>query len=82
MDVAKLVAFLAYPGQKQKLEDLYGVGMCRGPRLPLVQIPTTAGTGSEVTPVSIITTGEAEKKGVVSSQLIPDLALLGMIFLG
>jgi len=77
LDVAKLTAFLAYPKQQQKLSEVYGVGMCRGPRLPLVQIPTTAGTGSEVTPVSIITTGENEKKGVVSSQLLPDVALLG-----
>jgi alcohol dehydrogenase class IV len=77
MDVAKLTAFLAYPGQKQQLSDIYGVNMCRGPRLPLVQIPTTAGTGSEVTPVAIITTGESEKKGVVSSQLLPDVAILG-----
>jgi len=76
MDVAKLTAFLAYPGQKQKLEDIYGVNKCRGPRLPLVQIPTTAGTGSEVTPVAIVTTGEKEKKGIVSSQLLPDVALL------
>lgn len=76
MDVAKLVAFLSLPGQKQKLQDLYGVDMCKGPRLPLIQIPTTAGTGSEVTPIAIITTGAMEKKGVVSSQLLPDMALL------
>ena len=77
MDVAKLTAFLGRPKQTQKLEDIYGVSQCIGPRLPLVQIPTTAGTGSEVTPVSIITTNKHEKKGVVSSQLLPDLALIG-----
>lgn len=74
MDVAKLVALLAL-GQ-EKLGDIYGVGMVKGRRLPLIQIPTTAGTGSEVTPISIITVGEGEKKGVVSPQLLPDLALL------
>jgi alcohol dehydrogenase class IV len=74
MDVAKLVALLA-KGQ-QRLADIYGVGMVKGTRLPLIQIPTTAGTGSEVTPISIITVGEGEKKGVVAPQLLPDLALL------
>ncbi|GBG24042.1 Alcohol dehydrogenase, putative [Hondaea fermentalgiana] len=76
LDVAKLVAFLAHPGSKQTIKDIYGVGNCFGPRLPLVQIPTTAGTGSEVTPISIITTGENEKQGVVSPLLLPDVAVL------
>jgi len=74
MDVAKLVALLA-PG-REALEDVYGVGLARGPRLPLMLVPTTAGTGSEVTPISIVTTGENEKKGVVSPVLLPDVALL------
>lgn len=74
LDVAKLVAYLVRSGDA--LEEIYGVGMCKGARLPLVQIPTTAGTGSEVTPISIITTGGAVKKGVVSPQLLPDWAIL------
>jgi alcohol dehydrogenase class IV len=74
MDVAKLAALLAHSGES--LSDIYGVGNARGPRLPLVLVPTTAGTGSEVTPISIVTTGEAEKKGVVSPLLIPDAAVL------
>jgi alcohol dehydrogenase class IV len=74
MDVAKLVALLCRSGED--LAAAYGVGNARGPRLPLVLIPTTAGTGSEVTPISIITTGAAEKKGVVSPLLLPDVALL------
>jgi len=74
LDVAKLVALLV-PGT-EALADVYGVGKARGPRLPLVLIPTTSGTGSEVTPISIVTTGAAEKMGVVSPHLIPDLALL------
>jgi len=74
MDVAKLLA-VQVPGQ-QSLGDMYGVGKVRGTRLPLVQMPTTAGTGSEMTAVSIVTTGATTKMGVVSSQLYADLAIL------
>jgi alcohol dehydrogenase class IV len=74
LDVAKLAALLA--ASDQPLAEAYGVGNARGPRLPLVLVPTTAGTGSEVTPISIVTTGASEKMGVVSPLLLPDLALL------
>lgn len=74
LDTAKLIAVLA--GSKQPIEEMYGVGLVTGSRLPLVLAPTTAGTGSEVTPISIVTTGTNEKKGVVSQQLIPDWAIL------
>lgn len=76
MDVAKLVAVLAHPDCEQAIQHMYGVGQLRSPRLPLIQVPTTAGTGSEVTPIAIITTGETTKAGVVSSTLLPDIALL------
>jgi alcohol dehydrogenase class IV len=74
MDVAKLVALLALG--KERLADVYGVDMVKGPRLPLILIPTTAGTGSEVTKSSVVTVSESEKKGVLSPYLLPDLALL------
>ena len=74
MDTAKLVALLC--GHDQNLSDIYGIGLAKGPRLPLIQVPTTAGTGSEVTPISIVTTPTQEKKGVVSPLLYPDIALL------
>lgn len=61
MDVAKLVAILAKG--EQELPDMYGVGNVRSSRLPLVLIPTTAGTGSEVTPISVVTTGATTKNG-------------------
>ena len=74
LDVAKLVALLL-PGH-QALADAYGVGNATAPRLPLLLVPTTAGTGSEVTPISIVTTGKSEKMGVVSPVILPDIALL------
>ena len=74
MDTAKLVALLA--ATEQRIEDIYGLNLAKGPRLTLVQVPTTAGTGSEVTPISILTTPDDQKKGVVSDLLYPDLAVL------
>ena len=74
MDVAKLCALLL--GSNEDIEEAWGVANAKGPRLPLVLYPTTAGTGSEVTPISIITVGGDEKKGVSSPVILPDLAIL------
>ncbi len=74
MDTAKLVAVLT--NSNQPLDEMYGVNLVKGARLPLVLAPTTAGTGSEVTPIAVVTTGSNEKKGVSAPQLIPDWAVL------
>ena len=74
LDVAKLAALLI--GSREDLDEAWGVAQAKGPRLPLVLVPTTAGTGSEVTPVSIITVGEEEKRGVSSPVILPDIAIL------
>ena len=74
LDTAKLVALLARTGQT--LDDVYGVERAKGPRLPLVQVPTTSGTGSEVTPIAIVTTPTNEKMGVVARVLYADIAVL------
>jgi len=74
LDTAKLIAYLAKT--PDRLDDIYGVGLAKGERLPLLLAPTTAGTGSEVTPIAIVTTPTTEKKGVVSPRLLPDWAIL------
>ncbi|PKO79956.1 MAG: alcohol dehydrogenase [Betaproteobacteria bacterium HGW-Betaproteobacteria-13] len=74
LDTAKVVALLAH--STQTIEEIYGVDMATGGRLPLIQVPTTAGTGSEVTWVSVITNENGEKKAVYTPQLLPDIALL------
>ncbi|MBB4441553.1 MULTISPECIES: iron-containing alcohol dehydrogenase [Rhizobium] len=74
LDTAKLVAYLAKT--PDKLDAIYGVDRATGDRLPLLLVPTTAGTGSEVTPVSIVKTPNNEKKAVISPRLLPDCAIL------
>ncbi|XAH25888.1 iron-containing alcohol dehydrogenase [Xylophilus sp. GW821-FHT01B05] len=74
MDVAKLVAVLL--AGHQPLAQMYGIDKVQGERLPLVQVPTTAGTGSEVTPIAIVTTGATTKSGIVARQLYADMAIL------
>jgi len=74
MDIAKLTSLIL--GSNENIDEAWGVSNAKGPRLPLVLVPTTAGTGSEVTPISIITVGEEEKKGVSSTIILPDIAIL------
>lgn len=75
LDTAKVVAaLLTNPGT---VEDLVGIDRVAAEAAPLVAVPTTAGTGSEVTNVAILTDEAANlKKAVVSERLVPRLALL------
>jgi alcohol dehydrogenase class IV len=75
IDIAKSVA--AYAGHEGKLEELFGVDQVKRKGPPLIAIPTTAGTGSEVTNVAILSDKQAQlKKGIVSDYLLPDVALV------
>jgi len=74
MDVAKLAAYLL--GSGDNLDKVWGVEVARGRRLPLALVPTTAGTGSEATPISVITCEGGTKLAVNSRPLIADYAVL------
>ena len=71
MDTAKLIAVLL--NTEQPIEEMYGVNQVKGERLPLILAPTTAGTGSEVTPISIILQ-VIQRKKVLS---LPNCYLIG-----
>ena len=75
MDVAKSVAILVTYGGK--ITDYAGLGKVPGPVLPLIAIPTTAGTGSEVTASSVITDEKTHfKMAIISYNICPTYALL------
>lgn len=75
IDIAKTAAVLA--DNSGNLDDYFGIDLIPGPGRPTIIVPTTAGTGSEVTPI-VILSDETEKlkKGIVSPHLIPSAALL------
>ena len=74
MDVAKLAAYLL--GSGDALDEIWGVEIAKGRKLPLALVPTTAGTGSEATPISVITCDGGVKLAVNSWPLIADWAVL------
>ena len=73
IDVAKVVAAL-YDG-RQEIHDIFGIGQLGARALYMVSLPTTAGTGSEVTPIAILLDEQENlKTGIVSPHLVPDAA--------
>ncbi len=75
LDLAKAVALLVkHPGP---LSTYYGENKVPGPIAPVVAVPTTAGTGSEVSPVAVVADPErAMKVGIASRTLIPKWAVV------
>ena len=74
MDVAKLAAYLL--GSGDELDAIWGVDLAKGQRLPLILVPTTAGTGSEATPISVITCEGGVKLAVNARPLTAEWAIL------
>lgn len=75
MDVAKLVATFMH--SEQKIEECYGIGFIRQRGVWFACAPTTAGTGSEVSPNAILLDEtDNGKKGIVSNYLLADVAYL------
>tara|TARA_R110000765_G_scaffold194970_2_gene300531 strand:+ start:251 stop:1414 length:1164 start_codon:yes stop_codon:yes gene_type:complete len=75
MDTAKAVAI--YSGETRSLSELFGENKVAPRKIPLICMPTTAGTGSEVTNISILLDVQAQiKKGIVSNELLPDVAIV------
>lgn len=75
MDIAKAISVLV--PHKAKAEEFLGLDKVPGPGLPTVMVPTTAGTGSEVTFTAVFLIPELKKKaGINSPYLYPHIALL------
>lgn len=75
LDVAKLLA--AQLDNDQTLSDITGIGLLKKRSIKLICVPTTAGTGSEVSPNAIlIDNTDNQKKGIISPYLVPDTVIL------
>ncbi len=75
IDIAKTAAVMAT--NEGPIATFFGIDLIPKPGLPTIMVPTTAGTGSEVTPIAILSDEEEKlKKGIVSSYLFPSVALL------
>lgn len=72
LDIAKLVA--AQLENEQQLKDYVGIGLLKGRKKKLICLPTTSGTGSEVSPNAILVDdADNQKKGIISPYLVPDM---------
>lgn len=75
LDLAKLLA--AFRHNTQRIEDTFGIGLLNSRSSHLVCIPSTSGTGSEVSPNAILLDETTQlKKAVVSSYLVPDATFI------
>ena len=75
MDVAKLVATFLH--SEQTIEECYGIGFIKKRGVWFACVPTTAGTGSEVSPNAILLDEtDNGKKGIISNHLLCDVAYL------
>ena len=75
IDIAKVSAVMAT--NNDPISEYFGIDLVPEPGLPTLIVPTTAGTGSEVTPIAILSDHtEKLKKGIVSQHLFPSAALL------
>lgn len=75
LDCAKLLAALI--NNTQKLEDVAGIGLLNGRKINLICVPTTSGTGSEVSPNAILLNEDTQaKSGIISPYLVPDACYL------
>jgi alcohol dehydrogenase class IV len=75
MDIASIISIMMT--NSGKIQDYFGVNLVKKPGIPTVLIPTTAGTGAEVTPNAILTdTREKLKKTIVSPYILPSIAII------
>ena len=74
LDVAKLIA--AQLNNHQTLNDITGIDLLKGRSIKLICVPTTAGTGSEVSPNAILVDHDNQKKGIISPYLVPDVVII------
>ena len=74
LDVAKLLA--AQLDNDQTLEEVVGIGKLKGRRVRMICVPTTSGTGSEVSPNALFVDRARNKVGVISPHLVPDAAYI------
>ncbi len=75
IDITKTAAIMVT--NEGPISEYFGIDLIPNPGLPTIMVPTTAGTGSEVTPIAILSDeGEKLKKGVVSPYMYPSMGIL------